>query len=48
MIIDAVREDHGGGHRPNVAERLVDIARTAGSHAEAVAAVQRALEELLK
>jgi sulfate adenylyltransferase subunit 1 (EFTu-like GTPase family) len=48
MIIDAVREDHSGGHQPNVAERLVDIARTAGSHADAVAAVQRALDELLK
>jgi sulfate adenylyltransferase large subunit len=48
MIIDAVREDHGGGHQPNVAERLVEIARTAGSHADAVAAVQRALDELLK
>jgi len=48
MIIDAVREDHSGGHQPNVAERLVDIARTAGSHADAVVAVQRALDELLK
>ena len=48
MIVDAVREDHGGGHQPNVAERLVEIARSSGSHADAVAAVQRALDELLK
>jgi sulfate adenylyltransferase subunit 1 (EFTu-like GTPase family) len=48
MIIDAVRDDHGGVHQLNVAERLVEIARSAGSHADAVAAVQRALDELLK
>jgi sulfate adenylyltransferase subunit 1 len=48
MIIDAVREDHGSKHRPNAAERLVSVARAAASHEEAVAAVERALEELLK
>jgi sulfate adenylyltransferase subunit 1 (EFTu-like GTPase family) len=48
MIIDAVRDDHSGKHRPNAAERLARLARTAGSDDEAVAAVQRALEELLK
>jgi sulfate adenylyltransferase subunit 1 len=48
MIIDAVRDDHGGGSRPNAAERLVKLARSAGSHEEAVAAIERALEELLK
>jgi sulfate adenylyltransferase large subunit len=48
MIIDAVREDRGAGHRPNAAERLVSVARGAPSQAEAVAAVQRILEELLK
>jgi sulfate adenylyltransferase subunit 1 (EFTu-like GTPase family) len=48
MIIDAVREDHARQHRPNAAERLVHMARDAASHAEAVAAVQRALEEMLK
>jgi sulfate adenylyltransferase subunit 1 len=48
MIIDAVRDDHSGRHRPNAAERLARLARTAGSDDEAVAAVQRALEELLK
>jgi sulfate adenylyltransferase large subunit len=48
MIIDAVREDHGASRRPNAAERLVNVARAAGSQTEAVAAVQRMLEELLK
>ena len=48
MIIDAVRDDHSGKHRPNAAERLAKLARSAGSDDEAVAAVQRALEELLK
>jgi sulfate adenylyltransferase subunit 1 (EFTu-like GTPase family) len=48
MIIDAVREDHGASRRPNAAERLVNVARAAGSQADAVAAVQRVLEELLK
>jgi sulfate adenylyltransferase large subunit len=48
MIIDAVREDHGASRRPNAAERLVNVARAAGSQAEAVMAVQRMLEELLK
>jgi sulfate adenylyltransferase large subunit len=48
MIIDMLREDQVVEHRPNVAERLAHIARSAGSHAEAVAAVQRALEDLLK
>jgi sulfate adenylyltransferase large subunit len=48
MIIDAVREDHGASRRPNAAERLANVARAAGSQAEAVAAVQRMLEELLK
>ena len=50
MINDAARADHAqpGDHRPNAAERLVSLARGASSHAEAVAAMQRALEELLK
>jgi sulfate adenylyltransferase subunit 1 (EFTu-like GTPase family) len=48
MIIDAIRDDHAADYRPNAAERLVKIARTAGSHEEAVAAMQRALEDLLK
>jgi hypothetical protein len=48
MIIDTIREDHAAEYRPNAAERLVRIARAAGSHEEAVAAMQRALEELLK
>jgi sulfate adenylyltransferase subunit 1 len=48
MIIDAIREDHAAEYRPNAAERLVKIARSAASHEEAVAAMQRAIEELLK
>jgi sulfate adenylyltransferase subunit 1 (EFTu-like GTPase family) len=48
MIIDAVRDDHSSEHRPNAAERLVELARSAVSHADAVAAVERALEDLLK
>jgi sulfate adenylyltransferase subunit 1 (EFTu-like GTPase family) len=48
MIIDAIRDDHNVSARPNAAERLAHIARSAGSHKEAVAAIERALEELLK
>ncbi|HVH26001.1 MAG TPA: GTP-binding protein [Vicinamibacterales bacterium] len=48
MIIDAVRDGHGASTTPNAAERLAKIARSAGSHEEAVAAVRRALEEILK
>jgi sulfate adenylyltransferase subunit 1 (EFTu-like GTPase family) len=48
MIIDAVRDDRRLGHRPNAAERIAAAARHAGSTDEAVAAVQRLLEELLK
>ena len=48
MIIDAIRADHAAEYRPNAAERLVKIARSAATHEEAVAAMQRAIEELLK
>jgi hypothetical protein len=48
MIIDAVGDDRVIGAKPNAAERLVSIARSAGTHDEAVAAVERALEDLLK
>ena len=48
MIIDAIRDDHAAEYRPNAAERLVTIARSAASHEEAVAAMQRAIEDLLK
>jgi sulfate adenylyltransferase subunit 1 (EFTu-like GTPase family) len=48
MIIDAIRDDHAAQYRPNAAERLVKIARSAPSHEAAVAAMQRAIEELLK
>jgi sulfate adenylyltransferase subunit 1 len=49
MIIDAVRDDHvAPSAHPNAAERLVRLVRSARSHDEAVAAVQRSLEDLLK
>ena len=48
MIIDAIRDEHAAEYRPNAAERLVKLARSAPSHEEAVAAMQRAIEELLK
>lgn len=49
MIIDAVRDDHvAPAAHPNAAERLVSLVRSARSHDEAVAAVRRALEDLLK
>ena len=48
MIIDAVRADHGHDHHPNAAERIAMLARSAATPAEAIEAVQRALEELLK
>ena len=48
MIVDALREDRAGEYQPNAAERLVKIARSAASHEEAVAAMQRAIEDLLK
>jgi len=48
MIVDAIRDEQATEYRPNAAERLVNIARSAGSHTEAVSAMQRALEELLK
>ena len=48
MIIDAIRDDRAADYRPNAAERLVKLARSAASHEEAVAAMQRAIEELLK
>jgi sulfate adenylyltransferase subunit 1 (EFTu-like GTPase family) len=48
MIIDAIRDDHATVYRPNAAERLVKIARSAATHEDAVAAMQRAIEELLK
>jgi len=47
MISDALGEQAGAGHRPSVAERIARLARGASSDAEAVAAVKKALEELL-
>jgi sulfate adenylyltransferase large subunit len=48
MIISAMRDDHASRYQPSAAERLASMARAAGSHADAVAAVQKALEEMLK
>jgi sulfate adenylyltransferase large subunit len=48
MIVDALRDDHASRYQPTAAERLARLARSASSHDDAVAAVQRALEELLK
>ena len=47
MITEAVHQHHGGTARPSAAERLARLARGAGSDAEAVEAVRKALEELL-
>jgi sulfate adenylyltransferase subunit 1 len=48
MIVDVVRADHALEQRPNAAERIVNLARGSASHADAVAAVQKALEDLFK
>jgi sulfate adenylyltransferase large subunit len=48
MIIEAVRGRTLSVGRPSAAERLARLARTAPNDAEAVEAVRRALEELLK
>jgi hypothetical protein len=48
MIIEAVRGRTSGVGRPSAAERLARLARTAPTDAEAVEAVRRALEELLR
>src|SRR5207248_7154108 len=34
MIIDAIRDDHAAEYRPNAAERLVKLARSAPSRSE--------------
>ncbi len=47
MIVEAVRGERRDLDRPNAAERLAHAARRAASDADAVAAVQRALEEIL-
>src|SRR5262249_35807729 len=48
MIVDALREDQSAARQLNAAERLAKIARRAATDEDAVAAVQKALEELLK
>jgi sulfate adenylyltransferase large subunit len=47
MIADSLGRHAASATRPSAAERLVRLARSAGSDAEAVAAVRQALEELL-
>ena len=49
MITSAVQESSAAAlARPSAAERLVQIARGASTEAEAVEAVRRALEDILK
>jgi sulfate adenylyltransferase subunit 1 len=48
MITSAVQEGNVAVARPSAAERLVQIARGAATEAEAVDAVRRALEDILK
>jgi sulfate adenylyltransferase subunit 1 (EFTu-like GTPase family) len=47
MIVGAVREQAPGPAHPRAAERLARAARHAATDADAVAAVQRALEDML-
>ncbi len=47
MIVRAVRERTAAAFRPLAAGRLVQLARGASNEADAIAAVQRALEELV-
>jgi bifunctional enzyme CysN/CysC len=47
MIADGVRSRSGRIAKPTAAERLARVARAAGSDAEAIEAVRKALEELL-
>jgi sulfate adenylyltransferase subunit 1 (EFTu-like GTPase family) len=47
MIAEAVRDRAGSPGKPSAAERLVRLARGAGTEAEAVEAVKKALEDLL-
>jgi sulfate adenylyltransferase subunit 1 len=48
MITNVVQENAAALARPSAAERLVHIARGAATEAEAVEAVRRALEDILK
>ncbi len=48
MIVNAAGEQVATATQPSAAERLARLARTAATDADAVAAVRRALEELLK
>jgi sulfate adenylyltransferase subunit 1 len=47
MIVDAVREHTAAAAEPSAAERIARLARGAATDAEAVAAVRKALEDLL-
>jgi sulfate adenylyltransferase subunit 1 len=49
MIVNTAREHHGGmAAHPSAAERLARLARNAASDAEAIEAVRRALEDILR
>ena len=48
MITNAVQENAAALSKPSAAERLVHIARGAATEAEAIEAVRRALEDILK
>ena len=47
MIVRGLREHTAGAARPTAAERIAQAAREAASHADAVEAVRRVLEEVL-
>jgi sulfate adenylyltransferase large subunit len=47
MIATAIHERAASAGRPSAAERLAHVARAAGSDAEAVEAIRRALEDIL-
>jgi hypothetical protein len=47
MISDVLRGRESACARPSAAQRIAQLARSAGSDAEAAEAVRKALEELL-
>jgi sulfate adenylyltransferase subunit 1 len=48
MIVDSVRDRTSGAGRPSAAERLARLARAAATDADAIEAVRKALEDILK
>jgi hypothetical protein len=47
MISEVLAHRDTAGMRPSAAQRIVQLARNAGSDAEAIDAVRKALDELL-